>query len=196
MCVCVCTLVKINRETCTSYTWAYVPRDSSTETLLPLALSLFPFSPSLSLSPTGSLFAALYTRAFLNQVGDGDKDTTKASNNKKRQLYWFLPTHTHTDTETDRQADTRIDTYKTYLLRRCVCVCALLSIQASHNMCVCVCVLGGVHRTRSTLVSCAMLVLPIYFTHVLLLLLSRSLALPTTHLALFLCSLLTAIFHC
>lgn len=60
----------------------------------------------------------------------------------------------------------------------------------------CVCVLGGVHRTRSTLVSCAMLVLPIYFTHVLLLLLSRSLALPTTHLARLTRSLPVQPTHC
>lgn len=94
--------------------------------------------PYLSVFPTGSLFAALYTRAFLNQVGDGDKDTTKASNNNKRQLYWFLPTHTYTDTKTDRQADTRIDTYKTYLLRRCVCVRTAVYSSESQHVCMCV----------------------------------------------------------
>lgn len=115
----------------------------SRETLPLRRTSLSPslFSPpylSLSLSPTGSLFAALYTRAFLNQVGDGDKDTTKASNNNKRQLYWFLPTHTYTDTKTDRQADTRIDTYKTYLLRRCVCVRTAVYSSESQHVCMCV----------------------------------------------------------
>lgn len=151
-CVCVCVYTGQNKQ-----------RDLR---LLHLGLGLCPerlpqrrtslsvpfLSPSHSLSPpylshslTVSLFAALYTRAFLNQVGDGDKDTTKASSNNKRQLYWFLPTLTHTYKHKDRQTGRHSHRHIQNLpfVSVCVCVCALLSIQARHNMCVCVCVRWG-----------------------------------------------------
>lgn len=155
--VCVCILVKINRETCASYTWACVPRDAPP--------SLFPSPLPLSLSPVShcvSLCCAVHARVLKSSRRRWQRHDQSKQQQQTTTILVFTYTHTYTHTykHKDRQTGRHSHRHRQNLpfVSVWVCVCVFKRV----TTCVCVCVLGGVHRTRSTLVSvsCAMLFCP------------------------------------